>query len=530
MSTAQPPTSGQSPAGLILIADPNLGRGRRVATALEAAGHPCAVAEHGAAALEVALEDQPRVIVTQVDLPLVDAPKLAEILRANPRTRSVRFLFLGVEAGREGAIGGVGDACLPTSAETNDVQDSVEVLLERQERIEALEARATTDREFEGTLAELRPAEVLQMLNVRRSTGQLTLTPDLEDDRVMDGWVRLQDGEIHSASVGPVTCEKALFRMLDWGVGDFHFEPRELDGPAKITAPTRSVLAEGLRQLDEWNRLSPKLPPVESPVKLTVERGELPETVHPLTQEVLALLESADRVGDVVDQSTHPDYQVLRTLHTLAERGIVAFGRAQLAPPEKLGHALFHEAQVRRLRSFAGQGSLDRGTAPPSAKLLVVAANDAILSEFGGLLAKVPGTELAPRFERGQLAAGDLESMARIDVDGEFGIDLIHLPSAEAFAALWPYAGHRALGTIFLLDARMGLSAAGLAPVVEALSGAPSSRAFHVVMLADGERLSPDDLRENLSLIDAASLFLLPIEADKDPSSVLRSLFARIVP
>ncbi len=52
----------------------------------------------------------------------------------------------------------------------------------------------------------------------------------------------------------------------------------------------------------------------------------------------------------------------------------------------------------------------------------------------------------------------------------------------------------------------------------------------HVVMLDPGERFSPDELRNNLSLIEDASLFLLPMEPDKDPSSLLRSLFARIVP
>ena len=36
---------------LILIADGNLGRGRRVATALEAAGHRCEVTPDGAGAL-----------------------------------------------------------------------------------------------------------------------------------------------------------------------------------------------------------------------------------------------------------------------------------------------------------------------------------------------------------------------------------------------------------------------------------------------------------------------------------------------
>jgi len=514
---------------LILIADGNLGRAQRVATALEAAGHRCQVASHGAGALEIALAEQPRVIVAQAELPLVEAGKLAEILHANPRTRSARFLFLGVDTPRAGEFGGVGDETLSTGAETNDIHDAVEALLDRQARIESLEERAGTEREFEGTLAELRPAELLQMLNLRRASGRLTLTPVLDDGSTPHGWIQLSDGEIHSAQTGPASAEKALFRILDWQSGEFLFEPSEITAPATIKAPTRSVLAEGLRQLDEWNRLAPKLPPTESPVKLCVDRAELPQRIHPLTQEVLGLLEEADRVGDIVDQCSSPDYQVLRTLHTLAERGIIEFGRARIAPVEASRHALFHEAQGRRLRTFAQQG-LARDVAPPSCKLLIVAATEAIAAQFGSLLAKVPGSELSPRFERGQIGASDLESMARIDVDGEFGIDLVHLPKGSAFEPLWTFAGHRALGTIFLLDARMGVSATGLAPIADVLSRAPGARTFHVVLLSEGDRLSPDDLRDNLTLLDDASLFLLPIDADKDPSSVLRSLFARIVP
>ncbi len=514
---------------LILIADENIGRARRVAIALEAAGHRCEVTPHGAGALEIALAERPRVVVTRADLPLVEAGKLAEILRANPRTRSARFLFIGVDAQRASELGGVGDEVLPANAEQDDIYSAVEVLLDRQARIERLEERANLEREFEGTLAELQPAELLQMLSVQRATGRLTLTPVLADGSTPDGWIRLHEGEIHSAEAGPARDEKALFRMLDWKAGEFHFEPTEIAAPPTIKAPTRMVLAEGLRQLDEWTRLAPKLPPIESPVKLRVDRADLPHVVHPLTQEVLGLLEHVDRVGDVVDQCARPDYQVLRTLHTLAERGIIEFGRAQLAPVEATRHALFHEAQCRRLRAFAGQG-LGRELVPPSSKLLVVAANEAIAEQFANLLVKVPGTELSPRFERGQIGSSDLEAMARIDVDGEFGIDLVHLPSAPSFEPLWTFAGHRALGTIFLLDARVGVSAIGLEPISRVLSRDPEARTFHVVMLAEGERLSPDELRENLSLIDEASLFLLPIESDKDPSSVLRSLFARIVP
>jgi len=526
-------TATRSPGGLtqglVLIADGNVGRAQRVATALEAAGHPCQITPHGAGALEISLAEQPSIVVTQAELPLVEAGKLSEILRANPRTRSARFLFLGVEPGKEHLLGGVGDASLPATAETNDIHDAVEMLLDRQSRIAALEERACTEREFEGTLAELRPVELLQMLNVRRSTGRLTLIPELDDGSSPDGWILVSEGEIHSAGSQQTRAEKALFRMLDWVAGEFFFEPCEVGETAEIKAPTRSVLAEGLRQIDEWNRIAPKLPPTESPVKLCVDRGELPTTVHPLTQEVLGLLEAADRVGDVVDRSTHPDYQVLRTLHTLAERGIIEFGRARIAPPDTSGHALFHEAQIRRLRTFAVQG-MSRETASPTCKLLIVSARPGITDQFAQLLIKVPGAELSPRFERGQVGEGDLESLARIDVDGDFSIDLIHLPRDAQHAPLWPFAGHRALGTIFLLDAEVGSSATELHGISDALSSAPDARSFHVVMLGEGERLSPDDLRDNLALIDEASLFLLPIDEDKDPSSLLRSLFARIVP
>jgi len=513
----------------ILIADGNTGRGQRVASALSGAGHSCQVATHGAAGLEVALSEQPTVVVAQVELPLVDANKLAEILRANPRTRSVRFLFVGCESGRGHLMGSVGDSALQADAEVDEIQQAVEVLLERQSRIERLEARANEDRDFDGRLVELQPAEILQMLHMRGATGRLTLKPELDGGATTTGSVVVVEGEIVSASTGLVHAEKALFRMLDWVSGEFHFEQTMIEGVAEIRTPTRTVLAEGLRQLEEWNRLAPKLPPLESPVKLSIDRGELPNVIHPLTQEVLGLLDELDRVGDVVDQCSQPDYQVLRTLYTLAERGIIEFGRAHVVPVQTTANALFNEAQCRRLRGFAQPEGVN-DLAPTSVKLLVAAPSASIAKQFGGLLTKVPGAELSPRFERDQVGQGDLEVMARIDVDGDFGIDLIHLPDDVANEPLWTFAGYRALGTIFLLDARVSASAADLAPIGAALGMTPGVRTFHVVMLAAGERLSPDELRDNLSLIDDASLFLLPMEPDKDPGSLLRSLFARIVP
>lgn len=518
-------------AETILIADGRADRAESLARAFEATGRTATIAAHGAAALEIALSTPPRLLIVHADLPLVDAAKLAEILRANPRTRHVPFLVLGREA-RRGGLAPIGDEWIDEATAADAVVSAAARMLERQARVDQLELGAHAATRLEGSLQDLRPAELVLMLHQRRATGGLTLHGGSKASAVGPARLRFANGELQGVELAGVHGEKALFRVLEWAEGEFAFEPGPVEGPAALKLPTRALLAEARRQHEEWLRLASKLPPVESPVRLRVARAGLPPVLHPLTQEVLELIEQATCVGDVVDRSAQPDYQVLRTLHTLAERGIVEFGRARLAPPEAVAHALFSEAQVRRLRGFV-QAERRAGAALPNAKLLVVAANDGAIRRFATLLEKVPGAELAPALPRdgsGRDPKRPLTALGRLAVDRELSIDLIHLPAQTAFAPLWAFAAHRALGAIVLHDAPIAAGAAELGEVAAVLARQPGARTFHVVLLGAGERVPPEELRENLSLLDSASLFLLPLDPSKDPSSLLRSLFARIVP
>ena len=111
---------------------------------------------------------------------------------------------------------------------------------------------------------------------------------------------------------------------------------------------------------------------------------------------------------------------------------------------------------------------------------------------------------------------------------GDPDANAVHLN--PAFEPLWAIAGHGALGTLFLLSGKVGEASNRVEPLSEVLHEQPLARIFHVVLLSKGERISPDELRENLSLIDEASLFLLPLESPKPPAALLRGLFARVVP
>ena len=76
----------------------------------------------------------------------------------------------------------------------------------------------------------------------------------------------------------------------------------------------------------------------------------------------------------------------------------------------------------------------------------------------------------------------------------------------------------------------MSEEARRIQPIAQVLARLPRARTFHVVLLAKQDRIAPDELRENLALIDEASLFLLPLEGRREPLALLRTLFTRVLP
>jgi hypothetical protein len=387
---------------LVLIADANTARGRRLASACERAGVDCLTGSHGAAALEMALAERPGLVVAQDDLPLVDARTLAEILRANPRTRRSRFLFLGNESERGGPAG-PGDLQLPAGVETDAIVGVIEDLIGRQDRLDAVDRAAADGHEVSGELALVGLAELLSLFQVNRASGRLRLECD-GDGQCQSGLIVIRAGDVLQAECGTASNEKALFRLLAWPQGSFEFESGNVDEPAFIATSTRMLIQEGMRQIEEWDRHSTKLPPMGARVKLCLRSAELPNIIHPLTHEVLMLLELYGSVREVVDHCSFPDYQVLRTLSTLADREIVELGRAPLpasmpSPGEE--HALFNEAQIRRLQEWIAVGAAPDAELPP-ARLLVASSDPGALPDFARQLAGVPGASLTPRMREGR--------------------------------------------------------------------------------------------------------------------------------
>ena len=236
----------------ILVADFDNLRLKAICGACEAQGHTVVRAPHGAAALEFALEEPPEVVVCPVDLSIIDAARLEEILRGNPRTKHASFVFLVKDELDAPMSMDARDSTVVAPWRPGDVLDRVEATLTRTQRFGG--TRPNT--EIEGSLAQISVVDLLEIFQMNRKSGSLKIWSSspggagsivVRGGQVADASVPLPDG---SAVVG----EKALYRLLTWKEGRFEFQPGEIAEPGRIQKPTRGLLLEGLRQVDDSQR------------------------------------------------------------------------------------------------------------------------------------------------------------------------------------------------------------------------------------------------------------------------------------
>jgi len=504
-------------SGLVLVADADAERARRIATACRALSMEVRVVSHGAAALEVALAEKPLAMVAQTDLPLIDGTRLAEILHANPHTCAMGMLFVGEGEGGKGTAGRV----IPEHADPETIARFIQVMLEKR-RPEPLTAGAGGEVPgVEGKLSQIALGELLELFLVNRKTGVIELRQG-GGRRAETGSIALRDGSVIDARAGGVHGEKALFRLLAWRRGGFAFREEDVPDRASIDRPTRALLRESQRQAEEWERLGSELPPPHACVSLKVGRSSLPNVLHPLTQEVLLVLELSETVREVLDRVSFPDYQVLRTLQMLVRRGMVALHAAS-SPPELPAGGLFSPRWVGRLRDWLDQGR-GRESAGPDAKVTVIASDADAERQLTSLLCRLPGAERTPR---GGVAG--IWPILRISADEDLALEWIGVPAARRWAPAWPLAFHGALATVFVHGGGLDASVDALREAVTALDARPWARAIHVV-LEEKDATEIEALCERLGLFDDHSVVAVPPDRPDEAARMLREMLSRLLP
>ena len=183
---------------------------------------------------------------------------------------------------------------------------------------------------------------------------------------------------------------------------------------------------------------------------------------------------------------------------------------------------------MRRLQDWLQSGKAARSGRV--AKLLVISSEVSATRDFLRLASRLPGMELSPHFQQGRFSDQDVEVVGQLHVDDGLGIELLHVPVDSSFAPVWPVAAHGALGTLFLLSGSVTEAEERICPASEVIRRLPRARIFHLLLMRKGERPTAEELQEKSSLLDEASLFLVPIENAREADSLLRTMFGRVMP
>jgi hypothetical protein len=291
--------------------------------------------------------------------------------------------------------------------------------------------------------------------------------------------VRVKTGEIVDAVFRRLEREKALFRLLGETEGTFSFVGGSPQFLERIRTPTSSLLMEGLRQLDETQRLRRELD-LDATALLAIAppTADTPESCA----RVLEALMSPHTLPELLDELTLLDLNVLEAVKILLDQGLVrriaaSAVRVELADVERMAVL---SALVKRAARSGYRGAARVVVAATVQRLVTLAHSISRIAD-----AVVP-TEAVP-------AAPVPYALATLRL-GEAELEVVGLPLVDAYAPLWglvlPGAAALARIEVAASDALDTACSVAAVPMLEASA-----------MLRDGDEADPEQVASLMRML-----------------------------
>jgi hypothetical protein len=182
--------------------------------------------------------------------------------------------------------------------------------------------KRTAPKSMSGSIEEIPLPDLIQLLSTSRKSGVLLVRTDHSAGRLF-----LRKGQIYFANLegnDSVPSRKAIVRMLSWTAGSFELEPPDESPVAEeLEESTEALLMEGMRQLDEYNRILPDLPAREDPLGLPNPLQPALKELQPAELDTLQLVINYGQFQAVLDRSPRTDLETAQTLLTLIQKDYV---------------------------------------------------------------------------------------------------------------------------------------------------------------------------------------------------------------
>ncbi len=413
---------------------------------LEKGGWRALTAQNGVKAMETALKEDLALIVADLDLPLIGGERLFRILRNNPHTSRLPFLFvsdppaLEIRGFRPGT-----DVYITRPFLRDEVYGNIkEILLATDEPHD--------DKVIQGRLSQVPLVDIIQMLHMNKKEGVLVV----RSDRGGTASVFIKEGRIYDAKCAGTEKEKALFRILTWNDGTFEFRPVPVAVPPRIRGTTGQLLMEAMRQQDEFENSKAAFPPETSLLKTAVDTSKLPDGLKPIMYEILSLVRYYPRVKDIVDRSSFTDYETYRTISSLLDRGILKEVESATPDAEGAGGPISPTQALRIKEKVVSRWSDMLGV--DFGRIFVAASSGSLLDELLLATGDIPGftqgspSSINPGTEEDTAGGKAIGEIGTLKLYGGMDIIFFAVPLADKMAPLLNAFSSNLIGLMLLWD------------------------------------------------------------------------------
>ncbi|NRD56039.1 DUF4388 domain-containing protein [Corallococcus exiguus] len=190
-----------------------------------------------------------------------------------------------------------------------------------EEAAAAQAARTTKASSMTGKIEEIPLPDLLQLFHTSKKNGVLVV------NNAHEGRIYLRQGRVYYAviddnhNLGP---QKSFNRIVTWEEGDFELRPADSqEFMVELDSSTEALLMDALRQLDEFKRLQPNLPPMATALRIAQPLTAPLKELTPEHLDVLQLVHNHGSLGGVLDHSDGDDVLTAETVVQLMKRDYV---------------------------------------------------------------------------------------------------------------------------------------------------------------------------------------------------------------
>jgi pSer/pThr/pTyr-binding forkhead associated (FHA) protein len=173
----------------------------------------------------------------------------------------------------------------------------------------AQQRRTSQQRTMSGSIEEVPLPDLLQLFGTSKKSGVLVIRTD--DDTT--GRIFLKKGNVAYAIINDlddVQPMKSLYRMLTWQKGLFDLDPpEEREFPSEMNVGVQEILIEGMRQMDEFNRIRDDLPGLGARISIPAPLIPPLRDLKPSELDVLQLAHNYGTFETVLNKSLATDLE-----------------------------------------------------------------------------------------------------------------------------------------------------------------------------------------------------------------------------